>query len=1489
MAGLGLMGLLTCAGVGFGAFLRSESGMQWTDRQVMRLLDTAMSEGHAELGKARVDLLGNVFITELSLFGEDGTEVLSVDEARLTFVPTALLAKRLKGRALTLRGVYADVRVDEEGVLELSRLFGGPSESTEPWGGLPIDLDIEDVRIEGAEVRYRTPDGMVAHVNGLDARAALEGSGTRIGLPGLHVDGAVVVPGPLPFSIDGGVVYDGGALDLDEVVVQAPETRIEANGHAGTEMDVELRIVEVDLAKLDPIAGGVGLTGHLEASANLIGPLEDLRLVAVVEGSGETEGTARLRLGANTSGEHWYWTATGELDELHVDHFLTSLTDDIILDGDLDLKGAGLSWPDGLSITGRWVGEEQHIVGQRLSAVDVDFHLREGVVYVDDTSLIQGVVGTIVPDGWYDVQSGLIDMNATGALTPAALAELGVTGVGVPGTYDVKLIGEVGGDDPLHVQGAARFDRGFRYDEVRAGSMRVGFQMDVVGSDVGGTVDVDAVGLDAYGLTAGVVTAQALRVDVRGGDTTLLGGLTLGQVAYDPALTANQVDVQLMVEVGDTLRTEADLTIGPYTLLEQPGTSGTGRIKLTGDLLDFQVGLQDGPRQELDVLGRFRLDDGTADLATLTWSPTPRIDWRLARAAHLKVSEAGGIEDTDLHWTSGLGDVKVTGMLGASGPLDGTVEVTNLQLDMLSELFPGDIEDLAGTASTTVRLTGTAEAPDVFAEVDIADLYFGGSVRYLDITGDARWHSDTLEPRFSVSVVDEPLLELDGELPLRGPLAEPLIDPDGQADLVIHLRPGSFDRIQQASPSVEAASMPVGQVGAAVTIQGPWRDPVLHAAGVAEVEIGGWRDPGRMEFDALYDAGALSFWSDLREGYEQRANLGGGGLSGLGDVWSWAVLGEEEPDMEDYTLWLDQMFVSGVLLGVPARSLVALGGLGLVAEGELVGGVSVTGSPYEPIVEGGIHWLDARLGETRFEGAYVSLTPAEVGYDAELQVEFPSPKLPPAIAALQGDIDSQLRLSGPVPIVIDTRKEYAEWSVGDLDLDLDGGNLPLSLLQVAMPDFQRAVGRMDIDGHVGGTLADPEPIVGIVCESGSATYGPIGLKLEEIDIDVQAEVVGKGGTITYDLSVRPEPRQRFRTGGVTQVGQQPKITIHGDAALADWNPTNVDAVVELSNGAWLIATDEYQVQADGKLTVAETWPALHVDGDMEVVYTKAERDAASFIDTAPLELDSRIAVVRSGTDKPREPEEPEPPIYADFVVDVDLDLKRNVEVDVSMPFIDDLGSLGAAVTRADVSSRLGGDLKLKMTGGELDLLGEVEVIEGKVRVLRSSFNLQEGTVAFTGGDPFNPVLDLGASMSLSDATLDMNISGTPEQPQIRFTSEEYPDQTQIMTILLTGRAPDTMDSSQGQGTAEALAQLLLNSVLSGQSLGSFSIEPDGSVRLGVPISQSIYANSTLAPTQNPTENRLSVGLEWSLLPKVVASGAVGDRRSSADVYWEIRF
>ncbi len=222
-----------------------------------------------------------------------------------------------------------------------------------------------------------------------------------------------------------------------------------------------------------------------------------------------------------------------------------------------------------------------------------------------------------------------------------------------------------------------------------------------------------------------------------------------------------------------------------------------------------------------------------------------------------------------------------------------------------------------------------------------------------------------------------------------------------------------------------------------------------------------------------------------------------------------------------------------------------------------------------------------------------------------------------------------------------------------------------------------------------------------------------------------------------------------------------------------------------------------------------------------------------------------------------------------------------------MPFLDSYGSFSALVAKLDMSARLGGKLAVGLEKGEPTIAGEVDIVSGTVGVLRSRFDLQDSKIAFTGKDYTEPVLDILARMSVTGATVDMSVAGTPSSPAIEFSSEEYPDQTEILTILLTGQAPDNLDSQDGQGTANALAGLLLNSLFGG--LGSFSIEPDGSARFGLPVSDSIYATTAVNPGAASDENQLTLEVEWSILPKLVASGGAGIPNSWTDLFWEFRF
>ena len=71
--------------------------------------------------------------------------------------------------------------------------------------------------------------------------------------------------------------------------------------------------------------------------------------------------------------------------------------------------------------------------------------------------------------------------------------------------------------------------------------------------------------------------------------------------------------------------------------------------------------------------------------------------------------------------------------------------------------------------------------------------------------------------------------------------------------------------------------------------------------------------------------------------------------------------------------------------------------------------------------------------------------------------------------------------------------------------------------------------------------------------------------------------------------------------------------------------------------------------------------------------------------------------------------------------------------------------------------------------------------------------------------------------------------------------------------------------------------------------GTASYDPDGTLRIGIPVTRSVYLETAFAPQAGLDENQFTGELEWQVAPKVVVEAAVGDQYSWADVFWEIRF
>ncbi len=1476
-----LLGVVLFFALIFYGWLGTASGNRFIAARLENTLEIAAKKGTVTIGSIETNARSYVIIHDLTIATDEGKTVVFAGRGQAEISPFSLLYRDLQVNDLQLDSVLVDIEMGEDRVTDIGRVFGqeevGPARE-EPWGGLPIDIAAPDVRLNGVNIVYRNPNGEVVRATGVSATGRIESKDDVFDFLDIELEGQLAGPGPSVVSANGSLTYSNKGLDFDHVTARIPGSEVEAVGTiGGGEIDLDLDVRALHLPALEPIINNPGLAGTYAGELELRGPTSAAKISGELNGIKGTKGNIAADIQANLTGEKVTWTAEVDVEGLHVEQLYPALTQDVVLDGEATLNGKGIRFPDDFELTVAYRGPEQEAFGQHLDSVETTFKIENGQLEIQAGHLM-GILGELEAEGDIDLVEGPMELHITGWVRPERLEELGIAGIRTSGWVDARLYGNLKDPEAIFdVRGNIRFAP-FQYmEDVHFGLMSASFDVDVDGLDIQGTASVDGSEGDTYGLKLGALQIPALTLSIPPkGTLRFAGDLAAQNLVYPDALVVDAATGEWSFEntPEGTQTTHAELAIGSHAVMNIPGSSGGLTADVVNDDVSFDVELDSGYLPFLRTGGRYDLATGRIALDHLAIAPTPRATWKAPRQITFTTTE-GGLADADILLEGNLGNFEVMGTLGTTGELDGRIIVTNMQMDTFAELYPDDYSGLAGTIQVDVKLNGRADAPEIKGMIDMKRLWMEDTFRWLDVDGTFSADGGNLWPNITIGVAGEPLAHIDGRVSVDLDLADPKLSPTGDIDMKIGIRAGKITRIDQLVPGL-GTELPTGVFSGQIGLSGQAIDPDFRFAGTTEVDVRGWADPARVEFQLSRTADQLDGWADVRDGMEQRMNLGMVGTTRMSEIMAWSLQGGPEPDLEDYTLFLDDMFLSGTLLGFPADSIAVALGAPVEASGNVLGGFTAWGSPYTPQAEGGFHWVEATIGTVAMEGALVSMSPVEGGYQLDITSNF----------APEGEVS----VTGLVPVAVDLNKDWTEWATGDLDLTVSGAGVPIGLASGYDPGVERAQGLLKVEGKILGDPANPSPFLTASITDGSFNYRPLGLMVRGMDMAFES-----GDSVLTLTKLHMSTQPRNRRGNVAsgiqdlgEFGQVSTIDVSGSAKLGERSLGEVDAKVVLGGGAWIINDEIAALRADGEIGLSGIWPNIIVDGDLELFSGKVVMDAASFLSAAPLELDRTLTIRRPDAIALQRTDDL-PALYDDFDVQLRIDMNRALELDMSVPFVEDFGALGAAVSRADLSARLGGEATAQLKGGEIGMVGEVELVEGKIRVLQSRFNLEEGKMFFAGADPYNPIMDIQAQMKIPDATVDLHMSGTPEEPTIDFSSEEYPDKSQVFTILITGQAPDELTSGQGQGTAQALAGLLVSSIFSGRSLGNFSIEPDGSVRAGAPITQNIFAATILSPNASIEENKVAVEAEWGPLPHVVVSGGVGDTTTFGDLFWEIRF
>ncbi len=200
-----------------------------------------------------------------------------------------------------------------------------------------------------------------------------------------------------------------------------------------------------------------------------------------------------------------------------------------------------------------------------------------------------------------------------------------------------------------------------------------------------------------------------------------------------------------------------------------------------------------------------------------------------------------------------------------------------------------------------------------------------------------------------------------------------------------------------------------------------------------------------------------------------------------------------------------------------------------------------------------------------------------------------------------------------------------------------------------------------------------------------------------------------------------------------------------------------------------------------------------------------------------------------------------------------------------------------------------------------DVTGQISVKGGTLDVSGKRFEIESGTVTFTGGDPSNPTVSATARWDApAGYAVYATYTGTAKKGSLNLRAEPPLSQEEIFNLILFGTPEGSVSSGSGDtatsavGVAGGTATKGINRALSDFTHLDIQARIDTSTgdsrpELMVPVNKFVSARLTRAvgePPPGTSPDRTFVTLELRLKRYWVLSAMFGDRGASAlDLVW----
>ncbi len=485
----------------------------------------------------------------------------------------------------------------------------------------------------------------------------------------------------------------------------------------------------------------------------------------------------------------------------------------------------------------------------------------------------------------------------------------------------------------------------------------------------------------------------------------------------------------------------------------------------------------------------------------------------------------------------------------------------------------------------------------------------------------------------------------------------------------------------------------------------------------------------------------------------------------------------------------------------------------------------------------------------------------------------------------------------------------------DLDIELQGDGFPLAPLLAFVPGTTEVEGLIRVDGRVKGSLRSPQPNLSLEMAGGRFCHEVTSVCYEDFRLDgrLEAEQLSLD---ELSFETMPQLRNPIDLVRRAQVGAKPgSLRARGTMRLSGLSPkwTELDVVLDR---VWASSTQQIKAQVDGSLSLGGYYPALKATGDitLPVVDVSLGRSETGR-QVQALDLPDRLAVHRTES-RPGpgeraaevEAEVGEEPTAVDRLLksgQMDLKLRLGNQVHVALALgiagpggeaMEALSLLGSV----EPNLNLGGEVNLQWSDETLTVVGPILVKRGsKLEVLTRDFEVEENSaIEFVGRLP-DSQLNLRATHKSRYGGVTVVVTDRMASPSIRFESEVFEDQADMMSVLLTGKPLSELSTAEGSqalsGVAGALAGFGTKAFGRYVPVDSLSVElgedvRSGSLEAGKSLGPNVFLLTRFRWGAKEGQNRVEGQLEVQITPRIYFETRIGDRlEGAAEVVWKIQF